>query len=254
VALALLWELYGEAALEMDDLAPIRAFRPAERRLLAQMLTRGVNVPTTTSAGRLFDGIAALIGLHQEVSFEGQAAMALEFAAEEIISDAYPIRLVEADAESASIAASFDFAQDVSPRHRITPPLVLDWQPLLESILSDLRHGAPQGIIAARFHNALVEAIVAVAQVVGQPRVALTGGCFQNRLLTERAADRLERVGFEVLLHRQVPPNDGGISLGQVAVAAARLSHREELGKTQGDLEERGIRNVSRRSRQSAEY
>ena len=94
VALALLWELYGDAALEMDDLAPIRALRPAERKLLAQMLAKGVNAPITTSAGRLFDGIAALIGLHQQVSFEGQAAMALEFAAEVHEAGAYPIGLV----------------------------------------------------------------------------------------------------------------------------------------------------------------
>jgi hydrogenase maturation protein HypF len=79
------------------------------------------------------------------------------------------------------------------------------------------------GIIAGRFHNALVEAIVSVAREVGGTRVALTGGCFQNRLLTERAAQRLGQAGFEVLLHRQVPPNDGGISLGQVVVAVARL-------------------------------
>ena len=94
---------------------------------------------------------------------------------------------------------------------------------MVEAILADLRAGVEQGIIAARFHNALVDAIIAVARSVGQPRVALTGGCFQNRLLTERVADQLERAGFEVLLHRLVPPNDGGISLGQIAVAAARL-------------------------------
>ena len=93
VALALLWELFGDAALEMDDLAPIRALRPTERKLLAQMLAKGINAPITTSAGRLFDGIAALIGLHQQVSFEGQAAMALEFAADGREIGAYPSRV-----------------------------------------------------------------------------------------------------------------------------------------------------------------
>ena len=88
----------------------------------------------------------------------------------------------------------------------------------------DLRAGVPAGILAGRFHNGLSAAIVAVAQAVGQPRVALTGGCFQNRLLLERTVSRLRRAGFDVLLHRHVPPNDGGISLGQVAVAAARLN------------------------------
>ncbi len=206
VALALLWELYGEAALVMDDLAPIRSFRPAERRVLAPMLARGVNAPVTTSAGRLFDGIAALIGLHQEVSFEGQAAMALEFVADGCEMAAYETEIK---------------GQAAGGREQ---SLVLDWAPLVVAVLADLRRGIPQGIIAARFHNALIEAMVAVAQAVGQPAVALTGGCFQNRLLTERGAERLARAGFRVLLHRQVPPNDGGISLGQVVIAAAQRS------------------------------
>jgi len=90
-------------------------------------------------------------------------------------------------------------------------------------VLNDLRRAVDRGVIAARFHNALVEAIVTVATYVGAPLVALTGGCFLNRLLMERAHQRLSDCGFEVLLHRQVPPGDGGISLGQIAVAAARL-------------------------------
>jgi hydrogenase maturation protein HypF len=208
VALALLVELYGDAALEMADLAPVRSFSVSERHLLSRMLARGVNAPVTTSAGRLFDGVAALIGLHQEVSFEGQAAMALEFGADGREGGAYP----------------FGLTKDGGRRtEEQVAPSVLDWQPMVEAILADLRAGVERGIIAARFHNALVDAIITVARNVGEPRVALTGGCFQNRLLTERAADRLERAGFEVILHRLVPPNDGGISLGQVAVAAARL-------------------------------
>lgn len=201
VALALLWELYGEAALERDDLAAVRSLQPIERRLLAQMLSRGVNSPATTSMGRLFDGVAALIGLHQQVSFEGQAAMALEFAADPTVHAAYPLPL----------AGTF-----------------LDWQPLVEAVLEDLRRSVSPGVIAARFHNALVEAILAVATLVGEKRVALTGGCFQNRLLTERGTIALRQAGFDVLLHRQVPPNDGGISLGQIAVAAAQLDRMEE--------------------------
>jgi hydrogenase maturation protein HypF len=230
VAPALLWEIYGEAALERDDLAPIRAFAPAERRALAQMLRRRVNAPVTTSAGRLFDGVAALIGLQQRVDFEGQAAMALEFIAEEREAGAYPIniRSLGNSEELRGIRRALPLSSPSSPS---SPefPLVLDWQPLIENLLADLRRGVSQGIIAARFHNALVEAIVAVAQAVGQPRVALTGGCFQNRLLVERAARRLTQAGFEALLHRQVPPNDGGISLGQVAVAAAKLTQLENL-------------------------
>ena len=102
--------------------------------------------------------------------------------------------------------------------------LVLDWRDLVAAILEDRAHGVSAQVISARFHNALAGAIVAVAREVGAGTVALTGGCFQNRRLTMRAARRLEEAGFRVLLHRQVPPNDGGISLGQIAVAAATLA------------------------------
>ena len=206
VALAMLWETFGGAdALEMDELAPVHALTPSERKLMGQMLRGGLNSPLTSSAGRLFDGVAALLDLHQQVSFEGQAAMALEFAADEAERGAYPLPI--------SSGAGPDSAG----------PLQVDWAPLVKGIVADLRRGVSAHIIAARFHNTLVEGIVAVAEKVGAPRVALSGGCFQNRLLTERAAGRLRSSDFEVLLHRQVPPNDGGISLGQIAVAAAKL-------------------------------
>ncbi len=206
VAFAMLWELFGDKVLDWEHLAPVKAFEPGERQVLTQMLQRGLNAPITTSAGRLFDGVAALIGLHQQVTFEGQAAMALEFAADARENSAYSIHL----AASASQPST----------------LTLDWQPTVEEILGDLRRGVSSGMMAARFHNALVEAIVATAQEIGEERVALSGGCFQNRLLLERSAQRLRAAGFEVLLHRQVPPNDGGISLGQIAVAAAQFSNQ----------------------------
>jgi hydrogenase maturation protein HypF len=190
-----------------------------ERRLLVQMLERGLNAPITTSTGRLFDAVAALVGLHQQATFEGQAAMALEYAADVGVEDAYPLPLIVTNDAGKSANT------EASPQPPVVgpSPLVLDWGSLVEAVLEDLQQGVKAGIIAARFHNALVEAILAVAQAVGAPRVALTGGCFQNRLLTERAASRLSQAGFEALLHRQVPPNDGGISLGQVIVAADRL-------------------------------
>jgi hydrogenase maturation protein HypF len=208
VALALLWELLGEAALERDDLAPVPALAPAERRVLARMLETGWNAPVTTSAGRLFDGVAALLGLRQTVSFEGQAAMALEHLAE---------RGAKGDACEAT--GGYPLAVTGSPAQG----LELDWRPLLSALLADLGAGVPSERIARRFHLGLAGAIAAAAGAVGEERVALTGGCFQNRLLTESAAALLGRAGHRVLLHRAVPPNDGGIALGQVAVAAARL-------------------------------
>jgi hydrogenase maturation protein HypF len=207
VAVALLWELLGPAAFERRDLAPVAAFEPAELRLLGRMLETGWNAPVTTSAGRLFDGVAALLGLAQTVSFEGQAAMALEHLADAGEGGgpggggAYPVALAGGAVDG----------------------LELDWRPLLEAVLADLARGVARDRIARRFHRGLADAIAAAAAAVGEERVALSGGCFQNRRLTEAAARRLERAGHRVLLHRAVPPNDGGIALGQVAVAAARL-------------------------------
>ena len=202
VAAAVLWEMWGDSVFEQEELTPIRAMDKRERRLLASMLGKGFRSPVTTSAGRLFDAVAALIDVQPQVSFEGQAAMALEFIADPRERGSYRMPLESSNDEAGK--------------------LVLDWAPLIEAIIDDSRRGIDPGIIAARFHNALVEAVVAVAEKIGEPRVALTGGCFQNRRLTERAAHRLRKSGLDVLVHHQVPANDGGISLGQVAVAAAQ--------------------------------
>ena len=94
--------------------------------------------------------------------------------------------------------------------------LVADWGPMLKGILADLKGGLPVGLISAKFHNTLAEVIVAVAQRVGQPQVALSGGCFQNRYLTERTDARLAREGFRPYWPQRIPPNDGGIALGQI--------------------------------------
>ena len=200
-ALALLLELFGDAALGRTDLAPVAAFTGPERALLARMVATGARTPVTTSAGRLFDAVAALLGLHPRAAFEGQAAMALEALADTSERGAYPFPLVPAPREGA--------------------PATLDWGPLLAALLEDGAHGVDAPIRSARFHNALVDGIARVARLAGSPRVALSGGCFQNRLLLERTRARLEADGFEVLVHRLVPPNDGGIAFGQVMVAAA---------------------------------
>lgn len=203
VALAVLWDLFGEAAGMRADLAPVRAFTPRERRVLCHMLARQLNTPKSTSMGRLFDALASLMGLCQQATFEGQAAMALEAIADPTVTEAYPMGI-----DTVATAG----------------PLVLDWRPLIAAVLDDLRRHVALGVMAARVHCALAEVILAVARHIGEAQVALTGGCFQNRLLTEYTARRLRAAGFRVLLHQQVPPNDGGLSLGQVMVAAARLA------------------------------
>ena len=203
-ALALLFELFGEAALGRDDLSPVASFSGAERTLLARMLATGTRSPMTTSAGRLFDAVAALVGLHPRAGFEGQAAMALEALADPSERGAYPFPLVASAVSGA--------------------PATLDWGPLAFALLEDGARGVGVAIRSARFHNALVDGIAAVARLAGAPRVALSGGCFQNRLLFGRASARLAADGFQLFAHRLVPPNDGGIALGQVLVAAARIS------------------------------
>ncbi len=207
VAIAMLRDLPGGQVWERSQLAPVQSFREPERRLLDRMLDTGFRAPLTTSAGRLFDAVAALLDLRQQASFEGQAAMSLEFVSDLDEPDAYPIGMYDDDGM-----------------------LRLDWRPTLDALIEDSQRGSQPGIVSARFHNALVEGLVCVAEAVGTSTVALSGGCFQNRLLTERTIRRLGGAGFRVLVHRRVPPNDGGISLGQVAVATARLARDGRAG------------------------
>jgi hydrogenase maturation protein HypF len=133
--------------------------------------------------------------------------MELEFAVDERADGSYTIPIVDAPAQTLVSGV-------------VSAPLVLDWEPAVESLLEDARRGVPIGWIASRFHTALAEGIVEVAQRVGLPRVVLTGGCFQNRVLLKRTIWRLQDAGFRAYWPQRVPPNDGGIALGQIAVAA----------------------------------
>lgn len=201
VALGLLYEMYGEAAFEMSHLAPLRAMPPVEQVTFKGMLQRRFNSPATSSMGRLFDAVASFTGVRQQVRFEGQAAMELEFARGGIETEkCYPLPLI---AHHAS--------------------LVLDWSPLIGAVLADVRQGVSVGLISATFHNALAEAVVEVAKKFHVPRIALSGGCFQNRYLLERTITRLREENFLPYWHQRVPTNDGGIALGQ-CVATRRLS------------------------------
>jgi len=200
-ALGLLFEAFGLTTFEFLELPALQAFSSSELRGLKDMLRKALHSPRTSSAGRLFDAVASLAGIRQRVRFEGQAAMELEFALEGFATEeAYRVSLSPGPGD---LEIGVNQAQ-------------LDWLPLLEAVLADLRGKTAPGLISARFHNGLVEAIVAVAQHFSQPRVVLTGGCFQNRYLTERAIRRLQEEGFRPYWHQRVPPNDGGIALGQI--------------------------------------
>jgi len=212
-AIGLLYEMFGEAAFEMKHLPPFRGLSPVESGALKGMLRRKLNSPQTSSMGRLFDAVASLIGLRQQMRHEGQAAMELEFALDGVeTNECYEMR----------ITARGDARPTTTSNSALRTPhsaFVLDWSPMIEAILSDVQKGVATGRISAKFHNALAEAVVAVAKKTGERRVVLSGGCFQNRYLTERTVRRLRAEGFQPYWHQRVPPNDGGIALGQVVAA-----------------------------------
>jgi hydrogenase maturation protein HypF len=198
-ALGILYELFGEAAFDMN-VAPLRVFSEAEKRVLHGMLQNGVNVPATSSAGRLFDAVASLLDIRQVARFEGQAAMELEFAAYKGQSE-----------------ESFPFEVQLT-----NGAAVVDWGPMIKALMGSAETVAE---LARTFHNTLARAVVAVAEHAGESKVVLSGGCFQNRYLTETVIDHLQRAGFQAYWHQRIPPNDGGISLGQVIAAAVEV-HR----------------------------
>jgi hydrogenase maturation protein HypF len=195
-ALGLLYEIFGEHA--WDFLHKSVDLSEKERLLLEQMLEKQVNAPLTSSAGRLFDAVASLIGLRQRASFEGQAAMELEFARRLDVRDAYPFRIEQ------------------------SRPMKVDWGPMIRELFADVGRNESSGVISSKFHNALAEMIIVVAKRIDKQNVVLTGGCFQNRYLTERAVARLREEKFRPYWHQRIPPNDGGIAFGQAVAASWR--------------------------------
>jgi hydrogenase maturation protein HypF len=200
------WRM-AAAYLEQTPADRLDVWRRNQERWAAvvAMARRGVNSPLTSSAGRLFDAVAALLGVRDTVNYEGQAAIELEQLADPAERGAYP----------AAIDASF------GP----DSPFRADGGDLVRAVVADLGAGVAREVVAARFHNgvaALIEAgCLLLRDAGGLEDVALSGGVFQNVLLLERAVSRLTGRGFRVLTHSRVPCNDGGISLGQAVVATA---------------------------------
>jgi hydrogenase maturation protein HypF len=177
-----------------------------------QLIVRRLNSPLTSSVGRLFDAIAALADVRNRVDYEGQAAMELEcLAAESASESAYPFVV-----GAAAMGASRD------------SPLVIDTRPLIVAAAGDVQRRTPAAVISRRFHTTLMKMIAEVCEVLreqtGIGAIALSGGVFMNALLLEGVVSRLEAAGFRVYRHHQVPPNDGGLCLGQLAIAAAAQS------------------------------
>jgi hydrogenase maturation protein HypF len=197
-ALGVMFQVLDPVALR--GLVARRWFDAPTAEALAGLLERSAHCPLTSSVGRLFDAVSALAGACERNNFEGQAAMQLEYAAEGVGARApYPVPLENAGGM-----------------------LEADWRPLMHDMFSEIARGWSAGEISARFHESLAALAATIAGAVGIRRVALGGGCFQNARLSRLVRARLEKEGFEVFCPRLVPPNDGGISLGQLAVAAAR--------------------------------
>lgn len=196
---AALAHLWAAGVPWSDDLLPVATCSEAERRVLRRQVETGLHTVSTSSMGRLFDAVAALAGVCQHATYEGQAAIELESLIDPNVHTRYAFGLVEG------------------------APMQIDPASVIHSIVADVRAGVSASTIAARFHHAVADVIVDVCLRqqcrAGLNCVALSGGVFQNITLLNEVVQGLHEAEFEVLTHRLVPPNDGGLALGQVAVA-----------------------------------
>ncbi len=212
MAMSYLHSALGADAFSIDHPMAARLGKQ-ERQLFARMLERGINSPLTSSCGRLFDAVAALLNLRHFVSYDGQAAIELEALAETAWNE---------EAVNSPLYQGGNYSYIILSNEEA--PLQLDFSPIFPEILADLNSGTPKAVIARRFHitvaSAVVDVCIQISRLSGLERVVLSGGVFQNRLLSEMVYTSLVSHDFEVFTHRLVPPNDGGIALGQAAIAA----------------------------------
>jgi hydrogenase maturation protein HypF len=189
----MLFEIAGGFFInEFNDLIENK-FNKASLGLILNMLSKNINSPFTSSAGRLFDAVSSLLGICDKTSYEGQAAMMLEFSANENENGSYSFDIIKND------------------------KIIIDWQLLILNLIKDFRDGTPVSSISSKFHNTLAEIILSVTKHYQKEKVILSGGCFQNAFLTERTIRLLQKNNYKVYWHQRIPPNDGGISFGQVA-------------------------------------
>ncbi|MDR9404354.1 MAG: carbamoyltransferase HypF [Halothece sp. Uz-M2-17] len=199
-ALGLLYEMDGEKAIAGFG------FTSQALKILRSMLKQGLNTPQTSSVGRLFDAIAALVGLPTTVSFEGEAAMQLEFAINgNETTETYPLNLIPATENT---------------------PIILDWEAMVREIQSDVQKQTPVSSIAAKFHNTLIAGTTKIANQMQVSKVVFTGGCFQNKSLLEKAIKTANQNNQQPYWCQKLPPNDGGIAFGQIVASLLRLSER----------------------------
>lgn len=209
MAIAYLYETFGDT---MFDIQPsfFKRFSGKDIDIIVTMIKKGINSPRTSSTGRLFDAISSLLQIRDRITFEAEAAIQLEMIADGIHEkelQPYPYQLIHGN------------------------PVTIDLKPLIKSIGEDINKGVEAAIIAANFHDTLANIIVKISHMIkeecGLRDVVLSGGVFQNELLLNLAIGYLEKEGFTVWHHKKIPPNDGGISLGQAVVAWERTKRKE---------------------------
>ncbi|MBM4157682.1 MAG: carbamoyltransferase HypF [Ignavibacteria bacterium] len=190
IAFSLLNETGSDDSEKSDNLLSLNS---KEKNLLREMLKRKINSPETSSVGRLFDGVAAVLGLRNQVNFEGQAAMELEFLTVNSDNDDY-----------------YDYKIENSKS-----TLIIDWRPIIDKIITEKINKLSLNSISVKFHNTLARIILDISKICGLKKVLLSGGCFQNKYLLEKTIKLLEQNNFKPYWHQRIPPNDGGISAGQ---------------------------------------
>ncbi|MEH1808326.1 carbamoyltransferase HypF [Nostoc sp.] len=206
--------LWDDCQQQYADLEIVKLLNKKPLKLLNQLIEKKINSPPASSVGRLFDAVAAAIGIcPEECSYEGQAAIAMEAIVD--------VSSLNNDKETPIYPFSFSFSDSI---------YYIDSRPMWQALLYDLQQQIPQPVIAAKFHKGLANAIVEMVKHLCQEnlihQVALTGGVFQNCILLQQVNKRLETLGIKVLTHSLVPANDGGLSLGQAVIAAAKLIHK----------------------------
>jgi hydrogenase maturation protein HypF len=242
----------GMAERELEDPRGLlrNLFTESEARILLRSVMRGVQCPRTSSMGRLFDAVAALLGLGARISFEGQAAMALQFAAEKTyFSSGANIGRGSAGNRAPTVGETPGDASmlNVRPFTRTeSMPIVLDWQPVLESLVAGLREGVPHERLALDFHRQLVNAVLTVAEQLNVQGVMFSGGCFHNQLLRRLLASASRARGMTAWFARRVPPGDGGLALGQIWLTRRAL--RGDLTPGRGGVAENVNKQFSKKN------
>ncbi|RPI66137.1 MAG: carbamoyltransferase HypF, partial [Ignavibacteriales bacterium] len=199
-AAGILFDIYGENTLR--KIKRLNFIPDADNIItFLQLLEKNINCFKTSSAGRLIDAVSFLLKASSYSHFEGEAAMQLEFLAAPGIKDSYPFHINKNEI------------------------LIIDWHPVIENLLVDIKEEVPPGNISAKFHNTLLNIITTAALIINEKKVILTGGCFQNMYLLNGAIDKLKEKNFNPYWHQRIPTNDGGISFGQAAYAAAILDN-----------------------------